>query len=140
MAGGTGAPAPAPVTLVAAGRRRGGAGAPTIDPRTVTKFDEITAIPFVFARHPMYPEAHVHMNSTCSDAFLEVGDLFAVTTPPSRVNFVTNLLKTRHRRNPLCQRLLTQRIRQPLPLCGQGLLFLSHLALDTLRNVLRQQL
>jgi len=53
MAGGTAA-APAPATPSGGGRRRGGAGAPYIDPRTVTKFYDVTAMSFVFARHPMH--------------------------------------------------------------------------------------
>jgi len=28
----------------------------------------------------MYPEAHVHMNSIYSDAFLDIDDLFATAT------------------------------------------------------------
>jgi len=87
MVGSTAA-APASATPLAGGRKRGGGKAPAIDPRTVTEFDEITAIPFVFARHHIYPEAHVHMNSICSDAFLDIDDLFTVTDRPTRVTFV----------------------------------------------------
>jgi len=73
-----------------AGRRRGGGGAPTTDPRTVTNFEDITSIPFVFARHPMYPEAHTHINNIYSDAFLDMADLFAVKDPPTRVTFIAD--------------------------------------------------
>jgi len=46
----TPAPAPAPVCTLGA-TRRGGGGAPAADPRTVADFEDVTAIPFVFARH-----------------------------------------------------------------------------------------
>ena len=88
MAGG--APAPAPVGTPVGTRRRGGGGAPAPNPRTVTNFKGITAIPFMFARHPMYPEAHTHLNDIYSDAFLDTVDLFAATDPPTRVTLVAN--------------------------------------------------
>jgi len=88
MAGG--APAPAPVGAPGAARRRGGGRAPVTDPRTVTNFEEITAIPFVFVRHPMYPEAHIHVNIIYSDAFLDMADLFAITDPPTRVTLIAD--------------------------------------------------
>jgi len=94
MDGGT-APAPAPALLPAPSAsgpvRGGGRGrAITVDPRMITDFDEMTAIPFAFAKHPMYPEAHVFMNGIYADAFLDIDDLFTVTTPPSRDTFVTD--------------------------------------------------
>jgi len=72
------------------GRRRGGGGAPTTNPRTITDFEEITAIPFVFVRHPPYTEAHMHMNSIYSDAFLDMANLFVVTDPPTRATLVAD--------------------------------------------------
>ena len=68
-----------PATL-AAGRRGRGAAPATINPRTVTDFEDITSIPFVFARHPIYPEAHIHMNAIYSDAFMDMEDLFSIAT------------------------------------------------------------
>jgi len=51
MAGSTAA-APVPATP---GTRGGGrARATATDPRAIADFDEITAIPFMFVRHPMY--------------------------------------------------------------------------------------
>jgi len=38
----------------------------------------------------MCPEAHVHVNSIHADAFLDMDDMFVVTPPPSRVNFIVN--------------------------------------------------
>jgi len=38
----------------------------------------------------MYPKAHIHLNSIYADAFLDVGDLFAATTPPSMTTFVAD--------------------------------------------------
>jgi len=75
------------------GKKRGGGGAPATDPRTVANFEEITAIPFVLARvarHPLCHEAHVHMNIIYSDAFMDMGDLFAVTDPPTSTTFVAD--------------------------------------------------
>jgi len=77
----------APVT---AGRRRGGGGAPATDTRTIADFEEITAISFVFARHPLCHEAHVHMNIIYSDAFMDMADLFVVTDPPISATFVAD--------------------------------------------------
>jgi len=74
----------------ATGRRGRGAAAPTINPKTVTDFEDVTSIPFIFARHPIYAEAHVHMNNIYSDAFMDMEDLFAVTSPPTRTTFVVN--------------------------------------------------
>jgi len=57
--GSAGAPAPAPLAITGAtpttpagqgGRRPTGA---TVNPRGVTDFEDVTGIPFVFARHPM---------------------------------------------------------------------------------------
>jgi len=53
----------------ATGRRDRGPADPTINPRTVADFEDITTIPFVFARYPIYTEAHIHMNTIYSDAF-----------------------------------------------------------------------
>jgi len=73
------------------GARGGGiARVAATDLRAITDFDAIAVILFTFARHPMYPEVHVHMNSIFEDAFLDVDDLFTVTAPPSRVNFVAH--------------------------------------------------
>jgi len=38
------------------------------------------------------PKAHIHMNSIYSDAFMpvDVGDLFAMTDPPTRVTLVAD--------------------------------------------------
>jgi len=73
------------------GRRGRGAAPPTINPRTVTEFEDITSIPFIFARHPMYPEAHIHMNTIYSDAFMDMEDLFDITTtPPVRDTFIAD--------------------------------------------------
>jgi len=89
----TGAPGPAPLAIAAAPATPAGRGgrittAATVNPRSVTDFDEISGIPFVFARHPMYHDAHNHMNAIYSDAFTDVNDLFTVTAPPSRTTFV----------------------------------------------------
>jgi len=59
----------------ATGRKGRGPAAPTINPRTVTDFEDITSIPFVFARHPIYTKAHVHINTIYSDAFMDMDDL-----------------------------------------------------------------
>jgi len=51
----------------------------------------MTSVPFVFARHPTYPEAHIHMNAIYSDAFMDMDDLFSITTaPPVRDTFVAD--------------------------------------------------
>jgi len=84
MAGGTDA---APGTP---GTRGGRARPPVVNTRAIADFDEITAIPFTFARRPMYPEAHLHMNSIYADAFLDIDDLFVGATPPTRANFFTD--------------------------------------------------
>jgi len=84
---------PAPGTPTGATPARGGSGGRRtggINPRTITEFDEITSIPFVFTRHPMYHEAHIHMNSIYSDAFLDMKDLFDATTTPPMTTFVTD--------------------------------------------------
>ena len=73
-----------PPSTPAGGRGRGAA---RIDPRSVTDYSEISAIPFTFARHPMYPEAHVHMNNIYVDAFLSLNDLFS-DADGSRATFV----------------------------------------------------
>jgi len=44
----------------------------------------------VFARHPVCHEAHIHMNDICSDAFMDMDNLFDVTAPPSRTTFVAD--------------------------------------------------
>jgi len=79
-----------PGTPGTGGRRGREPAAPTVNPRTVADFEEITAIPFVFVRHPMYHEAHIHMNNIYSDAFMDVDNLFAVTDPPTRATFVAD--------------------------------------------------
>jgi len=89
MATGTGALA-LPGTPGTGARGRRGPAAPTVNTRTIADFDEITAIPFVFARHPMYHEAHIDMNNISSDAFMDMDDLFAVTNPPTRATFVAD--------------------------------------------------
>ena len=71
-------------------RRGRGSAATTINPRTVTQFEDVTSIPFVFARHPIYPEAHIHMNAIYSDAFMDMEELFNITAPPTRDTFVTD--------------------------------------------------
>jgi len=38
----------------------------------------------------MHHEAHIHMNSIYSDAFMDMEDLFTVTAPPSRTTFVAD--------------------------------------------------
>jgi len=82
---------PAGPATPSTGRRGRGAAPPTINPRTVTEFEDITSIPFTFARHPIYPEAHIHMNAIYSDAFMDMEDLFDITTtPPVRDTFVAD--------------------------------------------------
>jgi len=50
-----------PGTPGAGGGRRRGTGARAANPRTIADFEEITAVPFVFARHPLYPKsAYTH--------------------------------------------------------------------------------
>jgi len=87
--GAAGALAP-PSTPGTAPRRGRGPAAPTTNPRSITDFEDITGIPFVFARHPIYHEAHIHMNNIYSDAFMDMADLCAVTDPPTRTTFVAN--------------------------------------------------
>jgi len=75
----------------ATGRRGRGVAPATINPRTVTDFEDITSIPFVFARHPIYPEGHIHTNAIYSNAFMDMEDLFCITTaPPVRDTFVAD--------------------------------------------------
>ena len=69
------------------GRRPTG---PTVNPRAVTNFEDVTGIPFMFARHPVHNEAHIHMNAIYSDAFMDMDDLFIVTDPPTRTTFVAD--------------------------------------------------
>jgi len=91
---GTGAPALAPLAITGpttpAGRGGRRATTATVVPRSVTDFEDVTGIPFVFARHPACHEAHIHMNTIYSDAFMDMDDLFTATTPPSRTTFVAN--------------------------------------------------
>jgi len=94
---GGGAPARAPLAITGPapatpGDRGGGRrpAAPTVNPRSVTDFEDVAGVPFVFARHPICHEVDVHMNGICSDAFMDVDDLFAVTAPPSRTAFVAD--------------------------------------------------
>jgi len=88
MAVGAPALAAGPAAPPMGGRRRRGPAAPTVNPRTIADFEDITGIPFAFARHPMHHEAHIHMNTTHSDAFMDMGDLFTVTAPPTRTTAV----------------------------------------------------
>jgi len=74
----------------ATGRRGRGTAPATVNPRTVTDFEDSTSIPFVFARHPVCPEAHIHMNTICSDAFMDMEDLFDITAPTVRDTFVAD--------------------------------------------------
>jgi len=84
----TAAPGAAPAAPAGRGGRRTAAAA--VNPRSVADFDEISGVPFVFARHPMCHDAHDHMNAVCSDAFTDMDDLFAAAAPPSRTVFVTD--------------------------------------------------
>jgi len=79
-----------PSTPGTAPRRGRGPAAPTTNPRSITDFEDITVVPFVFVRHSIYHEAHIHMNNIYSDAFMDMEDLFAVTAPPTRTTFVAN--------------------------------------------------
>ena len=74
----------------ATGRRGRGPAAPAINSRTVTEFEDVTSIPFVFARHPICAEAHIHVNNVHSDGFMDAEDLFAMTAPPTRDAFVAD--------------------------------------------------
>ena len=96
-AGSAGAPAPAslviaagaaPTTPTGHGGRRTAAAA--VNPRSVADFEDVTGVPFVFARHPTHHDAHMHVNAICSDAFADVDDLFAVAAPPPRTAFVAD--------------------------------------------------
>ena len=89
MATGAGALA-LPAAPGAAGQRSRGPAAPAATPRTIADFEDITGVPFVFARHPAHHEAHTHMNDIYSDAFMDMEDLFAVTPPPSRTTFIAD--------------------------------------------------
>jgi len=80
--------AAAPATPTPAGRGGRRTGTATINPRSIKDFDEVTGIPFVFARHPTHHDAHNHMNTIYSDAFTDMDDLFTATAPPSRTVFV----------------------------------------------------
>ena len=66
----------------------GGRAAPNL--RDVVDFDEITSIPFLFTRHPIYPDVHSHMNTIYADAFLDVDDLFTVEDPAAKTTFVAD--------------------------------------------------
>jgi len=103
MAGtGAGALALTGPTTPATGRRGRGPAAPTVNPRTVADFEDITSIPFVFARHPIYSKAHIHMNTIYSDAFMDMDDLFTATAPPTRTTFIADpaaVIKTKIRDN-----------------------------------------
>ena len=92
MATGGGALALTGPATPATARRGRGPAAPTVNPRSVTDFEDVTSIPFVFARHPIYHEAHIHMNNIYSDAFMDMEELFTVTDPPTRVTFVADLV------------------------------------------------
>jgi len=91
--GGAGASAPlaiaaAPATPAGRGGRR--TGPATVNPRSIADFDEVTGVPFVFARHPICHDAHNHMNAIYSDAFTDMDDLFTVAARPSRTVFVAD--------------------------------------------------
>jgi len=90
MASGGGALALTGPATPATGRRGRGPTAPTANPRSITDFEDVTSILFAFARHPIYTEAHVHMNNVYSDAFMDMEELFTVTAPATRVTFVTD--------------------------------------------------
>ena len=64
----------------------GGRAAP--NPRDIVDFDEITCMLFSFTRHPIYPDAHIHMNTIYADAFLDIDELFTVETPVVKTTFV----------------------------------------------------
>jgi len=95
-ASGAGALAPAPLAIAGpsptapAGRGGRRPAVATANPRSVADFEDVTGIPFVFARHPIYHEAHIHMNAICSDAFMDMDDLFVATAPPSRTALVAD--------------------------------------------------
>jgi len=89
-----------PATPGAGGRGRRGPAAPAVNPRTVADFEDVASVPSVFVRHPIYHEAHVHMNNVCSDAFIDMDNLFTMTAPPSRTDFVADpvaIVKTKIR-------------------------------------------
>jgi len=75
--GGAGAPAPAPLAIAGptptapAGQGGRRPTVATVNPRSLTDFEDVTGIPFVFARHPTCHEAHIHMNAIYSDAFVD---------------------------------------------------------------------
>jgi len=93
---GAGAPAPAPLAIAGptpttpGGRGGRRPAVATVNPRSVMDFEDVTGVPFVFARHPVCHEAHVHMNTIYLDAFVDVDDLFVATAPPSRTTLVAN--------------------------------------------------
>jgi len=95
-AGGTGALALAPLAIAGptptapAGRGGRRPAVATVNPRSVADFEDVAGVPFVFARHPMCHEAHIHVNAICSDAFVDIDDLFVVAAPPSRTAFVAD--------------------------------------------------
>ena len=92
--------AAAPSTPATGGRGGRRSGPATVTPRSITDFAEVTGIPFVFAKHPIYHDAHNHMNTIYSDAFTDMDDLFTATTPPSRTTFVADpvvIIKTKIR-------------------------------------------
>ena len=60
------------------------------NPRDVVDFDEITSMPFTFTRHPIYPDAHSHMNTVYADAFLDIDELFTVEDHPAKTTFVAD--------------------------------------------------
>ena len=90
MASGAGALALTGPATPATGRRGRGPTAPIVNPRSVTDLEDVTSIPFVFARHPIYTEAHIHMNDVYSNAFMDMEELFTVTVPPTRDTFVAD--------------------------------------------------
>ena len=58
------------------------------NPRDVLDFEEITSTPFSLSRHPIYPDAHSHINTIYANTFLDIEDLFTVVNPPVKTTFV----------------------------------------------------
>jgi len=144
MSAGTGG---APLALPAGpatpstGQRGRGAAPATVNPRDITEFDDITSIPFVFARHPIYPEAHIHMNAIYSDAFMDMDDLFSITaTPPVRDTFVADpvtVIKDKIRNDFIAPNAVDTMDATAITLYGQDVPSLFPLAIDSLIDALR---
>jgi len=143
---GAGAPAPAPLAIAGptpttpAGRGGRRPIAATINPRSVADFEDIAGIAFVFARHPIYHEAHIHMNTIYSDAFVDMDDLFAVTALPSRTAFVADpvaIVKNKIRDDFIAPNAVDTPDPTTTLLCGQDVLFRSPLAINALIDASR---